>query len=105
MGFFEHRVARSITRRRLARRMQRLKKRNQRRRFRRTQIFAVRRHVAAALQDLAVKLIFRETRGDVIQGGSAQTANFFERMAIAALLLLENDCALAFQWRSILQKL
>src|SRR3984957_10295509 len=59
---------------------------------------AVRRHVAAALNHLPNDLIFGEMRGDAIECGAAHTAKSAECVAIVALLGLEDERALAFEW-------
>jgi proline racemase len=71
---------------------------DERRHLRRREVFAVRRHIATSLQDLADELILGEPRGDVIECGSTLSAKASEPVAIAALLSLEDNCTLAFQW-------
>jgi hypothetical protein len=53
--------------------MQGLEKRDQCRGFRRTQVFAVRRHVATALDNLPNQLILRKPHGDAVQRGPSLT--------------------------------
>ncbi len=60
---------------------------------------AVGGHVAAALQDLANHLVFCHARGDGVECGTAHAAESAERVAVAALLVLEDECALAFERR------
>src|SRR5215469_12139707 len=85
--------------------MQRLEKRNQRRRLRRIQIVPVGRHVATSLQHLADQLISRQSRRHGIEFGTALAATAAKRMAVATLFGLENDRAFAFQRCPGLQKL
>jgi hypothetical protein len=79
--------------------VQRLEKRNQRRRLCWIQIVPVGRHVAASLQHLANQLISRQSRRHGIQAGTALAASAAKRMAVAALFGLENDRAFAFERR------
>src|ERR1700691_5206132 len=85
--------------------MQRLKKRDQRRGFRRTQILAVRGHIAAALDHLPNQLILRQTSGHGIQSRSALSALIVERVGVVALLELENESALSLERSPLIQKL
>ena len=73
--------------------------------FRRREILAVGRHVAAALKHLADELILCQACRDVIQCRSALSAHPAERVAVAALLGLEDDRALPFDWGQIVQEL
>ena len=74
--------------------MQSFKKRNQGSRLRRTQILSVSGHVAASLDHLSNQLILREPYGNAVERGSSLPAKVSERMAIAALLDLEDERAL-----------
>src|ERR1700742_3449227 len=87
--------------RRFIERMQGLQELDQCRSLGGAEILAVRRHVAAALQHLPNQLILRETRCHKIQGGPTLSAHAGNRVAVAALLRLKDDCALAFEWACI----
>ena len=76
-------------------RMERLEERDERRRLRRREVRAVRRHVASALQDLAEELVLRQPRRDVVERRAAPAPGVAERVAVAALLVLEDERALA----------
>ena len=84
---------------RLLNRMQRLEECNQRRGFRWTQVFSVGGHVAAALNHLTNQLVFIEAQGDPVERGAAFSALLTERMAVVALLYLEDERAPAFESR------
>src|ERR1700726_4379528 len=62
-----------------------------------SEILAVGRHVTAALNYLANDLVARETRGSVVERGTAHPAVAAERMTIAALLALNQQRALQFE--------
>src|SRR4029077_6509195 len=94
LGVTEHHIARCIARRSLPSRMQGLEKCDERRGLCRTQVLSVRRHVPASLDHLADELILREPHGDAIQRRASLSAEFTERMAIAALLHLKHESAL-----------
>src|SRR5215469_18887301 len=64
---------------------------------------AIGRHVPAAEQDLAAKLILGEPRGHAVEGGAAHAAEPADRVAVAALLLLEDVRALPLQRSAFLQ--
>src|SRR6202007_3312461 len=73
--------------------------------FRRGDLLAVGRHVSAArraIADLVDKLVPRHTVADERQVRSALAALAFESMAIAAILVLEHDCALELERRASL---
>ena len=72
--------------------------------FRGAEIFAVGGHVAAALNYLANELVFGLDERDGIERGAAFAAFVAERMAIVALLELEDEGALTFERRAMLQK-
>src|SRR5262245_32011244 len=74
-----------LARRCLACGMERLEKRDKRRGFRRTQVLAVRGHVAAPLNDLANELVLREPGGDAIETRAALAAGLAKGVAVAAL--------------------
>src|SRR4029453_3842181 len=65
--------------------------------LRRAEVLAVGRHVAAALDDLADEVVLRQAPGDVVEGGAALAAALLERMAVAALLDLEDQRALSLE--------
>ena len=87
-------------RRRLIWRMQRLEEGDERRRLGGTQVLAVGRHVAAALDDLADELILRQAHGHVVERGPRSPPAVAERMAVAALLGLEHERALPLERRA-----
>jgi hypothetical protein len=70
--------------------MQRLKKCDKSCCLRRAQILAVRGHVAATLDDLANQLILSQPHGNGIECRSALSTLIIERVAVVALLHLEN---------------
>jgi hypothetical protein len=67
------------------------------------QVLAIRRHVAAALEDLPDKLILRETRRDKIQSRTTLSANACNRVAVTALLRLKDDSALPLERAEIVR--
>src|SRR5271157_3159897 len=88
---------RCITCRRLINGAQRLQEGNESGYLRRIQVLPVSRHVAPALNDLAHKLIMGEVGSNLVQSRSAFAAGAANRMAIAALLHLEDQRALPLQ--------
>src|SRR5580704_6029346 len=94
LGVTEHRIARRIARGSLPSWMQGFEKCHERRGLCRTQVLPVRRHVAASLDHLADELVLREPHGDAVERRPPLSAEFTERMAIAALLHLEHESAL-----------
>src|SRR5262245_8962899 len=76
---------------------QRLHERDERVDFGRTQILAVGRHIAAALQDLADQLIARLARRDTVERWAALSSFTAEAVAGATLLVLENQRALELE--------
>ena len=88
---------REIACRCLSSRVQSLQKCDERCRLRRVQVLSVRRHVSAALNHLANELIFGETNGHTIESRTPLPADVAERMAVAALLDLENECTLSLR--------
>src|SRR5579862_3223335 len=70
--------------------------------LRRAEVPAVRRHVAAALDDLPHELVAGQTRCRVVEGWSTLPAFVAERMAVAALLALDQQRALQLQRRATL---
>ena len=85
--------------------MHRREERDERRDLGRAQVLAVRRHVAAALQDLPDQLVARESRRDVVERRPAQAALAAERVAVAALLALHQQRALQLERRAALEVL
>ena len=81
-------------RRRLSSWVECLQERHECSRLRRTQVFPVGWHVAAALDHLADELILRELYSDSIQIWATLSAGVAERMAVVALLRLKNECPL-----------
>src|SRR5258706_2044811 len=92
-----HRIARCITRGRLSLGVQRFEESNDCRRFSRTQVLAVCRHIAASLNDLADKLILRQPDRDTVQIRTSLSSCLTKRMTIAALLHLKHERALPFE--------
>src|SRR5579863_7285717 len=95
---------RCILRRRPAGFVQGLEESNQSRGLSGIQTVPVCRHVAAALQNLADELVLREPRGYRVQRRTALAAAMIQRVAVVALLFLENSRSLAFQGRSTAQE-
>src|SRR5580704_4258337 len=95
---------RRVVRRSLPWRMQGLKKRHERRRFRRTQILPVRWHVTASLDHLADELILCKPHGNTVQSRTSLSAQLPKRMAVAALLDLKNERTLALKRSCAVQK-
>ena len=79
--------------------MERFEKCDESSRLGRTQIFSVRRHIAATLDHLADKLVLREPRGNAIEGWTSLASGIPERMAVAALLALKNKRTLPLKSR------
>ena len=90
-------VLSSIARWRLSLRMQRVKERHHDGCLRRAQIFSVGWHIASALDNLSHELIPGEAKRHLVEGRSALASLAVERMAVAALLLLEHDGASPLQ--------
>src|SRR5580698_6300221 len=93
-SFLGSRRERRISSRTFDRGMQRLEKGNQGGSLRWIQILAVCRHISAALQHLPHKLIAGQTNCDGIKGRPALSTDIADRVAIMALLRLENECTL-----------
>src|SRR6266516_463512 len=68
-----------------------------------TQIFSVRRHIAAALDHLSDQLIVCESDSDCIERRSTLSALAVECVAVVALLDLKDQRTLAFQCRALRQ--
>src|SRR6516162_586065 len=99
---FEYRVG-SIPRRRLSGRVKRGEECYECGCLRRAQILSVGRHVTATLDHLTNELVLRKVYGDAVERRATPASNAFERMAVAALLRLENERAPAFESRTSLQ--
>ena len=69
-----------------------------------TQIFSVRRHIAAALNYLSDELVLRKAHGYSIQSRTSLPATLAERMTVAALLHLKHQRALSLKRGSAVQK-
>ena len=82
-------------------RMQSFEEADQRGDFRRRKILPVSRHISAALQHLPHQLIVGQPGRDSIERRTALATHSAEHMAIAALLVLENNLALPPQWRGV----
>src|SRR5262249_14178485 len=100
----EHRVARCIPRGGVPRGTQRREKCDERRRFRRTQVLAVRGHVAASLDHLTDELILRESQRDAVESRTSLAARFPKGVAVATLLDLKHERALPFDRGPAAQK-
>src|SRR5271154_410892 len=85
--------------------MERFEKSDESRGFRRTEIFSVSRHIAAALDNLANQLVFGLDHCSVVQGGTSLATFVAERMTIPTLLKLKDERTLAFKSRTVLQEL
>src|SRR5438309_1500115 len=83
----------------LVRRAQRLHEGHQRSHFRGTQILAIRRHVAASLDDLPDQLIVSQTDRDRIESWAPQSAFSAQAVTVPALLALHQDRALKLERR------
>src|SRR4029077_13474985 len=81
-----------------------LKKGDERRGFRWTQVFSVSWHVAATLNHLADQLILRKPHGDAVECWTSLSAKFTERMAIAALFDLKHESSLPLKRSAAMQK-
>src|SRR4029453_12404963 len=90
-------VSRRIERWRLPGWMQCLEECDQRGRFRRTQILAVCRHVAAALNDLSNELILRQPHGHAVERRPPFPTALPEGVTVAALLGLKDERALSLE--------
>src|SRR5690348_14342986 len=65
--------------------------------FRWTQILSIGGHVSASLDHLSNQLILREPYGNTVERRTSLSAEFTERMAIAALLHLKDERALPLE--------
>src|SRR5438034_176300 len=93
-SLLEHYLARSISRGSLSRQVQRLEKCDECGRLRWTQVFPIRRHVAASLNHLPDELVLREPHRNAVQGRASFPAGPSKGMAVAALFDLKNESAL-----------
>src|SRR4029077_6892610 len=84
--------------------MECLEKRDKRRGFRWAQVLSVSRHVAASLNHLADERVLREPHGNAIERRTPLSAEFAERMAIAALLLLKYESPLSLKCSGAVQE-
>src|SRR5712692_8909373 len=100
----KHEIARGFAGGGLAYRMESLEKRDQCRGFRWAQVFSVSRHVAASLDHLADELVLREPHGNVVERRPPLSAEFTERMAIAALLHLKDESPLPLKRGGAMEK-
>jgi hypothetical protein len=71
--------------------VQRLEKSHQRSCLRWTQILPIGWHISPALNDLADKLIFRESQSNAVERRPALTSLVIQRMTVVTLLCLENE--------------
>src|ERR1700759_251273 len=90
-------AAGSVASGRLTGGMQRAEKGYERGGFRRTEIFAVGRHIAAALNYLTNELVLGQAHSNAIEGGTALSTEPIQSVAIVTLLSLENGAALHFE--------
>ena len=100
----KHNIARGVAGGSLACGMECLEKRDKRRSFRRAQVFSVCRHVAASLNHLADELVLREPHGNAVERRPSLSAEFTERMAIAALFRLKDESSLSLKSRGAMQE-
>src|SRR6202158_3181512 len=77
--------------------MQRFQKCNESGGLHWAQVISICWHVAAALNHLPDELFLRQSNGDTIQGRAPLSTGFAKRVAVAALLHLKHQRALAFQ--------
>src|SRR5262245_51951991 len=84
------------------RRMQGLHERHQRRHLRRTQILAIGRHIAPALDHLPDQLVAGQARRHIVERRAALAAAAAQAVAVPALLVLEHQGALDFERRAAL---
>src|SRR5258707_882735 len=104
LALAKHDIARRIARGSLPSRMQGLKKGDERRGFRRTQVLPIRGHVAASLDHLADELVLRQPHSDAIQRRASLPAHLTQRMAVAALFDLKDECALTLHRGCAMEK-
>jgi hypothetical protein len=71
--------------------VQGLEERDERRSLSRTQVVAIGRHVASALNDLPDELVLRQAHGNAVEGRSSLSPQVAKRVAVAALLDLKNE--------------
>jgi hypothetical protein len=104
LGVVKHYVTRGVACRSLPSRMQGFEKCNEGRRLCRTQVFPVRGHVPAPLDNLADELVLRQAHRNGVQRGTSLPARLPKGMAVTALLNLENERALPLKRRCTVQK-
>ena len=97
-------VLSSVARWSLSRRVERVKERHHGGCLRRVQILSVGWHIASALDHLTYELIPGEAKRHLVEGRSALASLAVERMAVAALLLLEHDGAPPLQGGTPVEK-
>src|ERR1035437_4950212 len=68
-----------------------------------TERIAVSGHISSTLQDLANDLVFRQASSDGIQRRAAEATFSADGVTVAALLVLEDDGALSFEWSSVVK--
>src|SRR5580658_6606184 len=93
----EYQIASRIASRALSRWMQGLEESDESSRLCRTQIVSIGGHVAAALNHLPDKLVLRQPHGNAVQRWSPLSARVAKRVAVAALLDLKHERALALE--------
>src|ERR1700752_2045930 len=76
---------------------------DQRSGLRRTQILPIGRHIAAALDHLPYELVLGEPHRNAVQSGPSLPAGVPKRMAVAALLDLEDESTLPLKRSSASQ--
>ena len=86
-----------VARRRFVRRAKSSHKRDYRTYFCRAEILAIGRHVAATLDHLTDELVGGEAYSHTVQRRPSLPAQAPKRMAVAALLVLENQRPLEFE--------
>jgi len=97
-------VLSSVARWSLSRRVERVKERHHGGCLRRAQILPEGGHVASTLDDLSHELIAGEAKRHTVEGRPALASLAVERMAVAALLLLEHDGAPPLQGGTPVEK-
>ena len=60
-------------------------------------------HVAVTLQDLTDHLVFGHVGGDCVECGTTEAAFTTDGVAVATLLVLEDDCAFAFERGAVVE--
>src|SRR5216684_1764137 len=96
---------RGVVRGRLPGRMERLEECHERSGLRRAEVLSIARHVATALDHLADQLVLREPDGDSIERRPALPSRAFERVAVAALLELQDERSVSLERAAAVQVL